>query len=69
MSRKVTITYTATYDLSKGEIADEYKQFLDSYRDSRSRREWFAVDRMIGHHNLDKFDPAAKITYKEEACV
>ena len=28
MSKKVTITYSVTYDLHKGKIADEYKEQL-----------------------------------------
>jgi hypothetical protein len=65
MSRKVTVTYTVTYDLRKGEVADEYLEQLDDYKDTRSQREWFAIDRFIGHNNLVAFDEDAKLTVKE----
>ena len=69
MSKKVTVTLTATYDLSDGEIADEYREQIDDYADSRSQREWFAIDRMIGHDNLKKFDSQTMLMYKEEKVV
>ena len=66
MSRKVTVTYTVTYDLSQGEIADEYREQLDSYRDSKDHRKWFAIDRFVGHDNLSLFDRKAKLKITEE---
>lgn len=65
MSRKVTVTYSVTYDLRDGEIADEYFEQLGDYRDNKSQREWFAIDRFIGHDNLRLFDRKAKLTIKE----
>jgi len=66
MSRKVTVTYTVTYDLRKGEVADEYYEQLNDYRDSKSQRKWFVIDRFIGHNNLVKCDSQAKIRVTEE---
>jgi len=66
MSRKVTVTYTMTYDLSKGEIADEYREYVDDYRDNKANRKWFAIDRFIGHDNLHLFDRKAKLEVTEE---
>lgn len=66
MSRKVTVTYTMTYDLSKGEIADEYREYVDDYRDNKANRKWFAIDRFIGHDNLRLFDRKAKLEVTEE---
>jgi hypothetical protein len=66
MSKKVTVTYTVTYDLSKGEIADEYNQQLNDYRDNKDQRTWFAIDRFVGHDNLHLFDRKAKLKVTEE---
>lgn len=65
MSKKVTVTYQVTYDLSQGKVADEYHEWLDDYRDSKDRRKWFVIDRFVGHHNLALFDRKAKLTVKE----
>lgn len=65
MSKQVTVTYTVTYDLSEGDIAQQYREWRDDYRDSKERRKWFAIDRSIGHHNLRLFDLAGKLTVKE----
>lgn len=66
MSRKVTITYTVTYDLSKGDLANEYREYIDDYRDNKANRKWFAIDRFIGHHNMWLFDRKAKMKILEE---
>jgi hypothetical protein len=66
MSKKVTITYTVTYDLRKGKIADEYKEQLGDYNDTQRQRRWFAIDRFIGHDNIQLFDRRAKLTVKEK---
>jgi hypothetical protein len=55
-----------TYDLSKGEIADEYREYVDDYRDNKANRKWFAIDRFIGHDNLRLFDRKAKLEVTEE---
>lgn len=65
MSRKVTVTYSVTYDLSKGEVAKEYLEQLNDYRDTKSQRKWFAIDRFIGHDNLRLFDRKAKLKVTE----
>lgn len=65
MSRKVTVTYTVTYDLTKGEIANEYLEQLGDYPDTKGQRNWFALDRFIGHHNLRLFDNKAKLKVTE----
>lgn len=65
MSRKVTVTYTITYDLSQGEMANEYLEYIDDYRDNKANRKWFAIDRFIGHDNLNLFDRKAKLAIEE----
>jgi hypothetical protein len=69
VSKKVTVTYTVTYDLSKGSIAQEYYEGKDDRRDSRAQRKWFAIDRFIGHDNLRLFDRKAKLKVTEEEVV
>lgn len=65
MSKKVTVTYSVTYDLSQGEMADEYREQLDDYNDSKAQRRWFAIDRFIGEDNLALFDKKAKLQVEE----
>jgi hypothetical protein len=66
MSRKITVTYTVTYDLRKDDLAQEYMQYVDSYRDNKANRKWFAIDRFVGHNNLRLFDKKAKLQVTEE---
>ena len=66
MTRKATVTYTVTYDLRKGELLNEYTEALGDYRDNKRQREWFVIDRFIGHDNLTLFDPKAKLRITEE---
>lgn len=66
MSKQVTVTYSVTYDLSKGEIADEYLEQLDDHEDTPGQRSWFAIDRFIGHHNLALFDNQASLHIEEK---
>ena len=64
---KVTVTYTVTYNLSnKSSTGREYQEWLDEDKDTKSTRKWFAIDRFIGHHNLELFDKKAKLTVSEE---
>jgi hypothetical protein len=65
MSKKVTVTYTVTYDLRSGKIAKEYQEYLDDYKDTKGNRVWFVIDRFIGHHNLWLFDKKAKLKIQE----
>jgi hypothetical protein len=65
MSKQVTITYEITYDLTDGEIAKEYREWRDDYRDSKERRKWFVIDRFVGHHNLPLFDRKAQLKVEE----
>lgn len=65
MSRKVTVTYSVTYDLSKGEVSKEYFEQLNDHRDNKGQRKWFAIDRFIGHDNLRLFDKKAKLKVTE----
>lgn len=65
MSKAVTVTYTVTYDLTQGDIANEYQESLNDYRDNKDQRKWFAIDRFVGHDNLELFDKAAKLTVTE----
>jgi hypothetical protein len=66
MSKTVTVTYSVTYNLRKGEVADEYLEQLNDYEDTASQREWFVIDRFIGHDNIKLFDKAATLTVKEK---
>lgn len=66
MSKTVTVTYSVTYDLSKGEEAEEYLEQLGDYQDTKSQREWFVIDRFVGHDNLQLFDRKATLTVKEK---
>jgi hypothetical protein len=63
--RKVTVTYEITYEFS-GDLLQEYYSQLDDYADTPNQREWFVIDRFIGHDNLRRFDRNAKLTVTEE---
>lgn len=65
MSKKVTVTFQVTYDLRFGKTRKEYLAWLDDYKDTKSQRKWFVIDRFVGHHNLPLFDKKAKMTVKE----
>lgn len=65
MSKKVTVTYTVTYDLRRGKLAKEYAAHLDDYNDTQRQRRWFVIDRFIGHKNIQLFDRKAKLLVKE----
>lgn len=65
MSKKVTVTYTVTYDLRKGKLAREYVEQLGDYNDTQRQRRWFVIDRFIGHKNIQLFDRKAKLLVKE----
>ncbi len=66
MSRKVTVTYTVTYDLRKGDVGRDYVEWLDGYRANKGLRSWFVIDRFVGHDNLQLFDLKAKLRITEE---
>jgi hypothetical protein len=67
MSKKVTVTYTITYNLSsKSQSGREYLEWLDGDKDAKNLRKWFVIDRFIGHDNLWRFDRNAKLTVTEE---
>jgi hypothetical protein len=66
MGKQVTLTYSITYDLREGEVADEYREQLNDYEDTASQRAWFAIDRFIGHDNLALFDKQATLIVTEE---
>ena len=65
MSKSVTVSYSVTYDLSVGDIAEEYLEQLGDHDDTASQRAWFAIDRFIGHDNLTLFDTEAQLTIEE----
>jgi hypothetical protein len=65
MSKKVTVTYTVTYNL-RGQVLAEYLDSLEGYKDTGKARRWFAIDRFVGHDNLALFDSKAKLTVTEE---
>jgi hypothetical protein len=62
--KQISVTFTVTYDF-KDELLEEYLEQLDDYPDNYAHREWFAIDRFVGHHNLVRFDPEAKLTIQE----
>lgn len=62
--KQISVTFTVTYDF-KDELLEEYLEQLDDYPDSYEQREWFAIDRFVGHRNLTRFDRAAKLTIEE----
>lgn len=64
MSKKVTVTFTVTYNFS-GKLLKEYLGWLDDYKDTKAQRKWFVIDRFVGHHNLPLFDKKAKMIVKE----
>ena len=66
MSKKVTVTYSVTYDLREGDVANDYLEWLDDYGDTSAQRAWFAIDRFVGHDNLKKFDSDASLHIEEE---
>lgn len=65
MSKKVTVTYSVTYTL-RGQVLAEYLDSLEGNNDTARARRWFAIDRFIGHDNLELFDKKAKLTVTEE---
>jgi hypothetical protein len=66
MSKKVTVTYTITYDFTQGEIAEDYLEQLMDYEDTKEQRKWYALDLFIGEDNMELIDKAATLTVTEE---
>ena len=70
MPKKVTLSLEVSYVL-KGEVLKDYLEWLDDHRDTKKAREWFVIDRAVGHDQLDylfnskKLDPKMKIVLKE----
>lgn len=70
MAKKVTVSVQVSYTF-KGKVLKDYLAWLDDYRDSKKMREWFVIDRAVGHDQLQellsskKFDPAMKIVVSE----
>lgn len=70
MSKKVTVSVQVSY-VFKGAVLKDYLEWLDDYRDSKKMREWFVIDRAVGHDQLSellsskKFDPAMKVVVSE----
>ena len=62
--KQISVTFTVTYDF-KDELLAEYLEQLNDYPDNFEHREWFAIDRFVGHHNLTLFDQEAKLTIQE----
>jgi len=65
MSKKMLINIGVKYDLSTGELAKEYREWLDDYRDSKNMRKYFVIDRLIGHNQLSKVDKKARVRVTE----
>lgn len=71
MGKKVTVSLEVTYDF-RGEVLKDYEEWLGGYRDTRTGREWFVIDRFIGHDNLNTLlgeniiDSKAKLIVKEK---
>lgn len=71
MGKKVTVSLEITYDF-RGELLRDYLMWKDDHRDSRTMRQWFVIDRFIGHDNLNTLlgeniiDSKAKLIVKEK---
>lgn len=63
-ARKVLVRYEITYEFS-GDLLEEYYAQLDDYPDTATQREWFVIDRFIGHENLRRFDKNATLKVEE----
>lgn len=63
--KQVSVTFSVTYDFVD-ELLEEYLEQLNDYSDTPSQREWFVIDRFVGHDNLRLFDKQAKLAVKEE---
>lgn len=70
MAKKVTISLQVSY-VFKGEVLKDYLEWLDDHRDTKKAREWFVIDRAIGHDQLRQLqsvhliDPAMKVVVSE----
>jgi hypothetical protein len=65
LTKRVTVTFKAVYDL-KGDLLREYKEQLHGHKDTESQRQWFVIDRFVGHDNLRLFDLDARMSIDEE---
>lgn len=63
--KKIEVTFQVVYDFSNREFLKEYKGWLDDDVDSFENRQWFAIDRFVGHHNLPLFDDKAILKVEE----
>jgi hypothetical protein len=70
MAKKVTVSLEVSYTF-KGEVLKDYLEWLDDHRDTKKAREWFVIDRAVGHDQLNelqgsrKLDPKMKVVLKE----
>jgi hypothetical protein len=70
MAKKVTVSLQVAYTF-KGEVLKDYLEWLDDHRDSKKMRQWFVIDRAVGHDQLfelqssKKLDPAMKVVITE----
>jgi hypothetical protein len=64
MARKIKISFSVEYKLT-GKLEKEYREWLDDHPNSAKARRWFAIDRFVGHHNLELFDKAAHLYYSD----
>jgi hypothetical protein len=61
---EIEISLSVTYKL-RGKLLAEYLEWLDGYSNTPYARKSFLIDRFVGEHNLDLFDPKAKLSVKE----
>lgn len=65
MTKRVTVNFKAVYEF-KGELLKEYREQLHGHNDTLAQRQWFVVDRFVGHENLRLFDLDARMSVDEE---
>ena len=65
MTKKLTVTFKASYKF-EGALLEEYLEQLHGHDDTLSQRQWFVVDRFVGHDNLRLFDLSARMSVDEE---
>ena len=63
--KKISVTFQIVYDFEEPSLLKEYKGWLDDSVDCFENRQWFAIDRFIGHHNMPLFDEKAILKVEE----
>jgi hypothetical protein len=65
LTKQITVTFKAVYKL-EGALLEEYLEQLHGHEDTLSQRQWFVIDRFVGHDNLRLFDLDARMSIDEE---